>query len=82
MPYSELPICSSRQLTATLKRLGCEPRGKGKGGSHVAYQRRRADGRMLVASVILGRKAMPKGTLSSILASLEIPHSDFLAKFR
>ena len=82
MAYSELPICSSRQLTATLRRLGCEPRRKSKGGSHSVYQRRRTDGRILVSPVILGRKEIPKGTLRNILALLEISHSDFLAKFR
>ena len=79
MSFSELPLCSSRQLIAALGRLGASP-GKTAKGSHASYNRKTQDGRILTAVVILGRKEIPKGTLRRILSNLEIPVSDFIAE--
>ena len=79
MSFSELPLCSSRQLIAALGRLGAYPGKTGK-GSHASYNRKTRDGRILTAVVVLGKKEVPKSTLRRILSGLEISASDFLAE--
>lgn len=81
MPFSALPLCSSRELISALERLGCYP-GRAKGGSHVSYHRRVSHDRVATAVVVLGKREIPKGTLQSILRELRIDTSEFLAALR
>ena len=81
MSFSQLPLCSSKQIVAAIRRLGARP-GKTKHGSHASYNRTMPDGRTLTAVVILGRKEVPKSTLQRILRSLEIMPEEFTAVLR
>ena len=76
LPYSSIPLCSSHQVTTALERLGAYVGKRGR-GSHAPYHKDAGDGRILTAVVVLDKKEMPKGTLRSILTSLEIPIEDF-----
>ena len=77
MPFSRLPLCSSRELIAALERLGCYP-GRAEAGSHVSYLRRVSGDRVATAVVVLGKREVPKGTLQSILRGLQIETTEFL----
>ena len=80
MAFSQLPLCSSRQLVSALERLGCYQGRTGK-GSHVIYFRKLPD-RTLVSPVVLGRSEVPRGTLKKILDLLEISPEEFKGKLR
>ena len=64
-------------MLKALKLLGVEL-GKAKSGSHQSVYRTRADGKVLVSAVVLGKKEIPRGTLTSVLKQLEIPREDFV----
>ena len=83
MPEGQLrvPLCSSAQITAALRRLGCYP-GTAHGGSHRAYHRRRSDGHILTSPVVLGKREVSRGTLRSILELLEISLDEFMDALR
>jgi predicted RNA binding protein YcfA (HicA-like mRNA interferase family) len=78
---TRIPLCSSTQITATLRRLGCYP-GAARRGSHLAYHRRRSDGHILTAPVVLGKREVSRGTLRSILELLEISLDEFMEALR
>ena len=71
-------LCSSRELTAALERLGCYP-GRAARGSHLSYHRDLPNGRRLTAPVVLGLREVPRGTLRSILRLLQIDPEEFEA---
>ena len=71
-------LCSSRELTAALERLGCYP-GRAGRSSHRSYHRDMPDGRRLTAPVVLGRREVARGTLRNILRWLEISEAEFEA---
>lgn len=74
MTSGPLPLCSSREITGALERLGAwHVRTR---GSHATYARMTPNGRR-VTQVILGRREIPRGTLRAILAGLEIPIDAF-----
>ena len=81
MNEGRLPLCSSAQVVSALGRLGCYP-GKAKSSSHQSFHRRISDGRVVTAPVVLGKKEVPRGTLRSILALLEIPAEQFMGVLR
>ena len=76
MQFSKLPTCTSSQATVALERLGC--RLERTRGNHAVYSREREDGHRVTAPLVLGKKALSKGTLKSILTKPEIPLEDFL----
>ena len=69
MTSGPIPLCSSREITAPLERLGAwHVRTR---GSHATYARITPNGRR-ITQVILGRREVPRGALRAILAGLEI----------
>ena len=78
MPLSRLPVCSSRKLQRALERLGCYQTSQ-RGGTHAVYERQLKEGTVLTGIVIVGKRAIPKPTLQSILRGLQISLDDFLA---
>ncbi|MFQ5875303.1 MAG: type II toxin-antitoxin system HicA family toxin [Dehalococcoidia bacterium] len=79
--FSQVPACSSNQITAALERLGCYP-GRAGSSSHRSYHRDQASGRTLSAPVVLGKREVPRGTLRNILQLLDISLDDFLEALR
>ena len=75
------PLCSSNQIIAALRRLGCYE-GKAKSGSHQSFHRDRPQGRTVSAPVILGKKEVPRGTLRNILMLLDISLDEFVDALR
>ena len=73
---SRMRTCSSRQLTAALERLGCYP-GKSGRSNHQTYRRRRPDGSVVAASIVLGKRELQRGTVRDILWRLQISEADF-----
>ena len=74
MTSAQIPLCSSREVTAALERLGAwHVRTR---GSHATYARMTPNGRR-ITQVILGKREIPRGTLRSILAGLDIPVEAF-----
>jgi len=79
---AKLPLCSSGQLVAVLKRAGFSPKKqsgrKKKGSSHQTWIKEVPSGEMIVTVVVLGKKEIRRGTLKDILKQAEIPHDEFL----
>lgn len=71
-----MPLCSSRQLIAALERLGCYP-GKAGRSSHRTYRRKLPNGSIVAASIVLGKRELPRGTVRDILWRLQISEADF-----
>ena len=69
-------LCSSREMVAALERLGCYP-CRAATGSHQVFARRRPDGSEVSASILLGRREVPRGTARSILRELQITTEEF-----
>ena len=80
MPFSQLPLCSSRQLIAAIERLGAFP-GKKTSGSHASYHRQTENG-ILTATVVLGKREIPRSVVRSILKQLQISVEDFVGALR
>ena len=80
MPYSRLPLCSSDKLTAALRRLGCYE-GEAKPGTHRLYYRE-VNNNIEQAPVILGKREIPRGTLTNILKLLHINEGSFRSAVR
>ena len=62
-----LPLCSSKEIVSALQKDGFQPRGKSKRGSHQVFIKYLLVGRKFIVPVPLGKKELPRGTLSSIL---------------
>ncbi|MBI2433400.1 MAG: type II toxin-antitoxin system HicA family toxin [Candidatus Hydrogenedentes bacterium] len=74
---SKLPLCSSAQVEAVLKRLGFKEVKRGK-GSHRPYAKVSKDGKVLATVLVLGKKEIPRGTLKSILELAGISPEEFI----
>jgi len=64
---SVLPLCSSNEIISALKKDGFQPRGKSKRGSHQVFVKYLLVEQKFIVPVPLGKKEIPRGTLSSIL---------------
>jgi len=71
-----LPLCSSRQIVAALKRLGFVP-GPAKSSSHQSFCRRRGD-KTDITVVVLGEREVPRPTLVGILKLANVSRAEFL----
>ena len=69
-------LCSSRQMIAALERLGCYS-NRTNPSSHRTFHRRLPDGRVVSASVVLGKREVARGTTRDILTRLQISEADF-----
>jgi predicted RNA binding protein YcfA (HicA-like mRNA interferase family) len=78
---SQLPLCSSEQVVAALKRLGFQRTQKTKGSSHQPYWRAR-ENRKYVVVVVLGKKEIPRGTLKAILIQAGLSEAEFLTALK
>jgi predicted RNA binding protein YcfA (HicA-like mRNA interferase family)/predicted RNase H-like HicB family nuclease len=76
-----LPLVSSRELLAALRRLGFETAPKSSGGSHLSLYRKMGD-RTDVTTIVLGRKEVPRGTLKDILKLGRVSHEEFVRALR
>lgn len=75
---SKLPLLSSRQITAALKRAGFVPQAKSK-GSHQTWRRPGPPGKpSYVVVVVLGRREVSRGVLKSIIAQSGYSEEEFL----
>lgn len=75
---SGLPICSSNQIIAALIKDGFQLRGKSKRGSHQVYVKYLLVNQKYFVTVPLGKKEIPRGTLSSILRQAGISRERLL----
>lgn len=75
---SGLPLCSSREVIAALRRDGFRPKKKSSGGSHQVFMKELPNGRKRVVPVPLGKKEIPRGTLASILRLAGLSREQFL----
>ena len=75
---SGLPLCSSNEIIAVLKKDGFQPRGKSKRGSHQVFIKHLLVGRKFIVPIPLGKKEIPRGTLSSILRLAGLTRERFL----
>ena len=74
MKFSDIPDCSSGKAAKALERLGCwcvRIRG-----SHAHYARN-YDGRVLVATLVMGKKSVSKTILKDVLTKLKISVEEF-----
>lgn len=78
---SGLPICSSDQIIAALIKDGFQLRGKSKRGSHQVYVKYLLVNRKYFVTVPLGKKEIPRGTLSSILRQAGISRERLIELF-
>jgi len=70
-------LFSSDEIIAALQRGGFELARK-KGGSHQAFTRQRPDGGHDVAVIPIGKREVPRGTLSAILKAAHVDFDEFL----
>ena len=75
---SVLPLCSSNEIISALKKDGFQPRGKSKRGSHQVFIKYLLVERKLIVPVPLGKKEIPRGTLSSILRLAGLSRERFI----
>lgn len=73
-----LPLCSSNKIISALKKDGFRPRGKSKRGSHQVFIKELPNGRKRIIPVLLGKKEIPRGTLSSILRLAGLSREEFM----
>lgn len=78
---SPLPLVSSDQLVAALRRLKFLD-GPAKGSSHLSMWRPRPGGGKDVTPVVLGKKEIPRGTLKGILELARVTQAEFVAALR
>ena len=76
----QLPLCSSREVEAAIKRLGFS-KDRSTAGSHQCYSRA-IDGRTYTTVVRIGKKQLPRGTLRKILELGNIGMQEFVAALR
>lgn len=72
-----LPLVSSQQVLAALRRLGFSD-GPAGGGSHHSMHRPRRDGGKDVTVVVLNRNPVPRGTLTGILRLANVSNAEFV----
>ncbi len=72
-----LPSLSARQIISALREAGLEEAPERGKGSHRAFVKRDADGRVRLVIVPYG-KDIPRGTLLSILDQAGLSRDDFL----
>jgi len=75
---SGLPLCSSNEIVSALKKDGFQPRGKSKRGSHQVFVKYLLVGRKFIVPVLLGKKEIPRGTLSSIIRLAGLSRERFI----
>jgi predicted RNA binding protein YcfA (HicA-like mRNA interferase family) len=75
---SILPLCSSDEIISALVKDGFQPRGKSKRGSHQVFIKY-SSGKKFIVPVPVGKKEIPRGTLSSILRLAGISRDRFLS---
>jgi len=73
-----LPLCSSDEIISALRKDGFRPKRKSKRGSHQVFTKRLSTGHTRVVPVPLGKKEVPRGTLTSILRLAGIPRERFM----
>jgi predicted RNA binding protein YcfA (HicA-like mRNA interferase family) len=78
---SALPLCSSHEIIAALVKDGFQPRGKSKRGSHQVFIKYLA-GKKFIVPVPIGKKEIPRGTLSSIIRLAGLTRERFLSLVR
>ena len=74
MKFSDIPDCSSQKAAKALERLGCwcvRIRG-----SHAHYART-WDDRVLVATLVMGKKSVSKRILKDVLTKFNISVEEF-----
>jgi predicted RNA binding protein YcfA (HicA-like mRNA interferase family) len=76
----KLPLCSSDEIIAALRRAGFTPTSR-TGGSHLTMERKTGR-RTIVTVVVMGKKEVPRPTLRNILRLAEITQTDFLRYLR
>ena len=74
-----LPLCSSKEIISALKKDGFRPKSKSSRGSHQVFIKDLPNGCKRIVPVPLGKKEIPRGTLSSILRLAGISREDFIA---
>jgi predicted RNA binding protein YcfA (HicA-like mRNA interferase family) len=79
---SVLPLCSSNEIISALKKDGFQPRGKSKRGSHQVFVKYLLVEQKLIVPVTLGKKEIPRGTLSSILRLAGLSRERFIDLLR
>ncbi|MFC1908713.1 type II toxin-antitoxin system HicA family toxin [Chloroflexota bacterium] len=75
---SGLPLCSSNEIISALKKDGFQLRGKSKRGSHQVFIKYLLVGSKFVVPVPIGKKEIPRGTLSSILRLAGLSRERFI----
>ena len=62
----KLPLCSSAEIITVFQRNGFYS-GKGKPGSHQPFYKDLPNGRKLTVTIVVGKKEIPRPTLSDWL---------------
>ena len=76
-----MPLVSSQRLVVALRRLNFIDM-PATGGSHHTMWRPRSDGTKDVCTVVLGKREVPRGTLTSILKQANVPLATFIKALR
>lgn len=76
---ARLPLCSSDQIIQALRRGGFERAHSS--GSHLTMERRTRQ-RTIITVVIMGKREVPRGTLSRILRLAEMTNQRFIELLR
>lgn len=80
----KLPLCSSTEVCAALRRAGAKPRKvkrKKSGTTHQVFVRK-VDDRTYVVPDVLGKKEIPRGTLTSIIELAGLTEAEFLSALK
>ncbi len=72
-----VPLCSSDQICAALRRLGFLPRAAQ--GSHQVWTRTNEDGHSDVCTVVIGKSEVPRGTLRAMLRQAKLTEAEFVS---
>jgi predicted RNA binding protein YcfA (HicA-like mRNA interferase family) len=73
-----LPLCSSNEIISALQKDGFQPRGKSKSGSHQVFVKYLLAECKFIVPVPIGKKEIPRGTLSSILRLAGLSRQRFI----
>jgi len=73
-----LPLCSSNEIISALSKDGFQPRGKSKRGSHQVFIKYLLAEQKFIVPVPLGKKEIPRGTLSSIIRLAGLSRERFM----
>jgi len=74
---TQLPLLSSNEIIAALKRAGFSPSRKSS-GTHQAFVKD-IDNQKITVIVVLGKSEVPKGTLASIIRQTKMSKKEFLS---